>query len=113
MKPCSLSTEKKVGLYFNQNKLLKNDILAKKPKKTVMDTIKFKLQAKLDEVSVKFANQNIDISLMAIKGLVADVIIKQAYTEVNARLINIAVVDLNKENTHNKVREHNIFSIEY
>ncbi|XP_018574731.1 vacuolar protein sorting-associated protein 13 isoform X2 [Anoplophora glabripennis] len=75
-----------------------------KPKKklqaVVVETIKFKLLAELQEVSVKFANDRSNISSCAIKGIVSDIIVKDTYTQVNANLQEISVIDLNPDSLH-------------
>ncbi|KAJ8953002.1 hypothetical protein NQ318_015363 [Aromia moschata] len=66
----------------------------------IVETIKFKLKAELHEVTVKFATDKNDISSCAIKGINADIIVKDTYTQVNAKLQEIVVIDLNPQSLH-------------
>ncbi|KAF5289221.1 hypothetical protein FQR65_LT00109 [Abscondita terminalis] len=75
----------------------------KKEKSMVVETIQFKLNAQLQELSVLFACDKFDISSMTIKGLNAEVIVKASYTQVIARLDLITIFDLNKKSIHSKV----------
>lgn len=69
----------------------------------VNDTIQFKLAANLHEVGVKFSDNVKDIGFCAIKGLNTEVMIKKKYTQVNANLNEIIVMDLNSQCIHDKV----------
>ncbi|CAG9815731.1 unnamed protein product [Phaedon cochleariae] len=76
-------------------------ILKKKKKiPVVVSTIKFKLIAALKELNVKFATDATDISFCAIRGIDTTIIVKDSYTQVNARLQEIAVIDLNEQTIH-------------
>lgn len=76
----------------------------KKRKSKVVETIKFKLLAELQEVAVKFATDKSNISLCAIRGIVSNIIVKDSYTQVRANLQEIAVMDLNPDSLHKLVR---------
>ncbi|KAJ8937448.1 hypothetical protein NQ314_011837 [Rhamnusium bicolor] len=66
----------------------------------IVETIKFKLKADLQEVSVMFTTDKSNISSCAIRGINTDIIVKHTYTQINAKLIDIAVTDLNPESLH-------------
>lgn len=63
----------------------------------------FKLNAKLHELMVKFANEKNDISLCAIKGITSEVVVKKSYTQINAKLLDLIVSDLNPKSVHKQV----------
>ncbi|XP_028133900.2 intermembrane lipid transfer protein Vps13 isoform X1 [Diabrotica virgifera virgifera] len=71
-----------------------------KRKKVTVQTIKFKISAALKEVSLKIATDATDVSRMAISGANATVIVKDTYTQVNATLSDMTVMDLNKRSVH-------------
>lgn len=68
-----------------------------------MDTILFKLNAKLDQVEVKFISDLQEISLCAIKGVTSNMIVKKSYTEIKAHLLDMVITDLNQKSIHKKV----------
>jgi hypothetical protein len=65
--------------------------------------IKFKLSASLQELAVEFTTAKARISTCALKGINADIMVKDSYTQINARLNQIAIVDLNPDTIHNLV----------
>ncbi|XP_057669487.1 intermembrane lipid transfer protein Vps13 isoform X2 [Diorhabda carinulata] len=71
-----------------------------KKKKKMVETIKIKINSALKEVSVKFCSDTTDISSVAISGANATVIVKDNYTQVNATLQDITVLDLNHKSVH-------------
>ncbi|XP_044259687.1 vacuolar protein sorting-associated protein 13 isoform X2 [Tribolium madens] len=77
----------------------------KKHKETniVVETIKFKLSSTLQEVNVEFATEYERISFWALKGVHANIIVKEPYTQINANLNQIVVVDLNPKTIHNLI----------
>lgn len=78
----------------------------KKKRKNVpvlVETIKFKLNAKLKELVVEFATDSSRISSCAIRGINADVIVKEPYTQINANLQDLAIIDLNPKTVHNLI----------
>ncbi|KAF7282566.1 hypothetical protein GWI33_002356 [Rhynchophorus ferrugineus] len=80
--------------------------LLNKPRKKrdlVVESIKFKIIAKIEEVMVKFSTDKIDIASIAVRELNADVIMKSTYTQVVARLHELAVLDLNPATKHNVI----------
>lgn len=70
----------------------------------MVETIKFKLSAELQELMLKFATDKSNISSISIRGIVADIIVKETYTQVNANLQEITVVDLDPTSRHALVR---------
>jgi hypothetical protein len=75
----------------------------KKEPKVVIEMIKFKLSASLQELAVEFTTAKARISTCALKGINADIMVKDSYTQINARLNQIAIVDLNPDTIHNLV----------
>lgn len=69
----------------------------------VVESVKFKLRAALQEVTVMFATDIANISTCAIRGIDTTVIVKNTYTQVNATLKEISVIDLNPLTIHNTV----------
>lgn len=71
-----------------------------KKKQKMVETIKIKINSTLKEVSLKFCTDTTDISKMAISGANATVIVKDNYTQVNATLQDLTVLDLNQKSVH-------------
>lgn len=69
----------------------------------VVETIIFKLNAKLQEVAVTFASDARLISLWSIKGISTEIILKKPYTQINAKLRDLTIKDLNPESVHKQV----------
>ena len=67
------------------------------------DTVSFKLVANLDEIAILFTNDTRDLSLWQVKSVTADVQVRDAYTNVQARLGNLIVQDLNPRTKYPKV----------
>ncbi|KAG5886081.1 Vacuolar protein sorting-associated protein 13, partial [Gonioctena quinquepunctata] len=77
----------------------------KTPKKklpAVVGTIKFKLEAMLNEVEIQFVTDENNISSCAVRGIETTIIIKDTYTQINSMLQDIAIIDLNPK-THHKL----------
>ncbi|XP_031336343.1 vacuolar protein sorting-associated protein 13 isoform X2 [Photinus pyralis] len=77
--------------------------VVKKKKSTVIETIQFKLNANLEELSLFFATDKSNICSTAINRIFAEVIVKESYTQIIARLGLIAVTDLNEESIHSQI----------
>lgn len=75
----------------------------KRHNSVVVDTIIFKLNAKLHEVMVKFVTDSYDISLCAIKGITSEITVKKPYTQIRAKLLDLIVSDLNPKSVHKQV----------
>lgn len=70
---------------------------------TIVDSIKIKLIAKMEQVSIGIATEKRPITNMKIQNLNAGVIMKTSYTELNLKLQDIIVEDLNSETIHSTV----------
>lgn len=80
-------------------------LVAKRKKRSiVVETIKFKLSAELQELTLQFATDQTNISLVAIRGIISDIIVKETYTQVNANLQEISVIDLDPTSRYSLVR---------
>ncbi|XP_034479091.1 vacuolar protein sorting-associated protein 13 isoform X2 [Drosophila innubila] len=71
-----------------------------------VESIKMRLVANLDEVSLKLISNSRPLAMMHVKQFVSNVTLKNSYTEVNLGLKDILVEDLNPHTIH-----HNILSI--
>lgn len=69
----------------------------------VVETVLFKLHAKLQEVAVTFATDARLLSLWSIKGISTEIILKKPYTQINAKLRDLTIRDLNPESVHKEV----------
>lgn len=69
----------------------------------VVDSIKVKVVAKLEDVSVELQNEQRSIAVLEVKNLQAGVIMKTSYTDVNLRLQDIVVTDKNESSVHPKI----------
>lgn len=78
-------------------------IKKKKLPPVVVETILFKINAKLHEVLVKFVSDKKEISLFAIKGITTEIIVKKPYTQLKAKLNNLIISDLNPQSVHKEV----------
>lgn len=74
----------------------------KKPS-TIVDSIKVKVVAKMEQVAIEIENQKRPISSLKIENLHAGVIMKTSYTELILKLQDIIVTDLNTETIHSTV----------
>lgn len=68
-----------------------------------IETIIFKLIAQLDALTVKLLSDTSDIAKFDIKGVHSEVIVKKSYTHITAKLMDVAVIDLNPKTFHSKV----------
>ncbi|CAG2058200.1 unnamed protein product, partial [Timema podura] len=75
-------------------------------KKIVVETIDFKLKARLNDVNINLANRHQKLAGLVVSGVESHVIVKKSYTEVTARLKNLIILDPKPETIH-----HNILSI--
>lgn len=69
----------------------------------VVETILFKLNAKLDQVEVKFVSDRQEIAFCAITGITTEIILKKPYTHIKAKLLDLAILDLNPKSIHKQV----------
>lgn len=77
---------------------------------SIVDSIKVKVVAKMEEVAIVIENEQRPISNLQIKNLNAGVIMKTSYTELSLNLQDIIVEDLNTESIHETVNRRNHFS---
>lgn len=69
----------------------------------MVETIKFKLSANVDELAVEFTTKKEKISSWALQGIHSDIMIKASYTQINAKLDQIIIRDLNPHSIHSRV----------
>ncbi|XP_017078120.1 vacuolar protein sorting-associated protein 13 [Drosophila eugracilis] len=69
----------------------------------VVETVKVRVIANLDEVSLLLTTQSRPLAEMNVKKFVSSLIIKSSYTEVNIGLKDIQVVDLNPHTIHKNI----------
>lgn len=72
---------------------------------TIVDSIKVKVVAKMEQVAIEIENEKRPITNLKIENLTAGVIMKTSYTELSVKLQDIIVKDLNTETIHSTVRE--------
>lgn len=68
-----------------------------------VESIKMRLLANLNQLSLKLTSENRPLALMNVQKFVTDMTLKESYTEVNIGLKNIQIEDLNPETVHSKV----------
>lgn len=71
---------------------------------TIVDSIKVKVVAKMEQVAIEIENEKRPITNLRIENLNAGVIMKTSYTELTVKLQDIIVKDLNTETIHSTVR---------
>ncbi|XP_016940577.3 intermembrane lipid transfer protein Vps13 [Drosophila suzukii] len=69
----------------------------------VVETVKVRVIANLDEVGLLLTSQNRPLAEMNVKKFVSSLIIKSSYTEVNIGLKDIQVLDLNPYTIHKNI----------
>lgn len=74
----------------------------KKPS-TIVDSIKVKVLAKMEQVAIEIENDKRPITNLRIEHMNAGVIMKTSYTELTLKLQDIIVTDLNTETIHSTV----------
>lgn len=70
---------------------------------TIVDSIKVKVVAKMEQVAIEIENEKRPITNLKIENLNAGVIMKTSYTELTVKLQDIIVKDLNTETIHSTV----------
>lgn len=70
---------------------------------SIVDSIKVKVVAKMEQVAIEIENEKRPISNLRIENLTAGVIMKTSYTELTLKLQDIIVTDLNSETIHSTV----------
>lgn len=71
---------------------------------TIVDSIKVKVVAKMEQVAIEIENEKRPITNLKIENLNAGVIMKTSYTELSVKLQDIIVKDLNTETIHSTVK---------
>lgn len=74
----------------------------KKPN-PVVESIIFKLEAELHELTIKLGSDKGDVAVLDIRGLKGQVVLKKPYTQISVNLNNISVIDLNQQSLHSQV----------
>ncbi|XP_059615380.1 intermembrane lipid transfer protein Vps13 isoform X2 [Phlebotomus argentipes] len=75
----------------------------KKRRQKVVDSIKVKVVANLESVTVKIESEKRPITTLQIENLSASTIIKSSYTELCVKLKNIAITDKNPASIHTTI----------
>lgn len=70
---------------------------------TIVDSIKVRVVAKMEQVAIEIENEKRPITNLKIENLNAGVIMKTSYTELTVKLQDIIVKDLNTETIHSTV----------
>lgn len=70
---------------------------------SVVDSIKVKVVAKMEQVAIEIENEKRPITNLKIENLNAGIIMKTSYTELTLKLQDIVVKDLNTETIHSTV----------
>lgn len=83
-----------------EQNITKESKLTQKPLSRMVDSIKIRVIAKLEKVSVELKNEKRSLSLLEIHNLQASVITKSSYTEVVVKLEDINIRDMNPETIH-------------
>lgn len=71
---------------------------------SIVDSIKVKVMAKMEQVSIEVENEKRPLTNLKIRNLNAGVIMKTSYTELTVKLQDIVVEDLNTDTIHSTVR---------
>ncbi|TDG48268.1 hypothetical protein AWZ03_005223 [Drosophila navojoa] len=72
-------------------------------KKLIVDTVKMRMIANIEAISLKLTSRKRPLSLMQVKHFVTNITLKDSYTEVNIGLKDIVMLDLNPNTIHTKI----------
>lgn len=72
---------------------------------SIVDSIKVKVVAKMEQVAIEIENERRPITSLRIENMNAGVIMKTSYTELTLKLQDITVTDLNSETIHSTVNK--------
>lgn len=97
------ATQRMLSTIREEGSTRQTSITSKKSSRILIDTIDLKLRAHLGEISVTISNRMRSVGKLLIKGGDTAVIMKRSYTQVDAKLTNMEVVDLRPDIKHNKV----------
>lgn len=70
---------------------------------SIVDSIKIKVIAQMEQVAIEMENEKRPITNMKIQNLDVGIVMKTSYTELTAKLQDIIVEDLNTETIHSRV----------
>uniref|UniRef100_A0A182VBQ3 Vacuolar protein sorting-associated protein 13 n=1 Tax=Anopheles merus TaxID=30066 RepID=A0A182VBQ3_ANOME len=70
---------------------------------TSKDSIKVRVMAKLEDVTVELQNDKRSLAVLEVKNLTSSVIMKTSYTEIKLRLEDIVLTDTNPATIHSKI----------
>uniref|UniRef100_A0A182NLZ6 Vacuolar protein sorting-associated protein 13 n=1 Tax=Anopheles dirus TaxID=7168 RepID=A0A182NLZ6_9DIPT len=70
---------------------------------TSKDSIKIRVVAKLEDVTVELQNDKRSLAVLEVKNLTSSVIMKTSYTEIKLRLEDIVLTDTNPATIHSKI----------
>lgn len=70
---------------------------------SIVDSIKVKVVAQMEQVAIEMENEKRPITNMKIQNLDVGIVMKTSYTELTAKLQDIIVDDLNSESIHSRV----------
>ncbi|CAH1965913.1 unnamed protein product [Acanthoscelides obtectus] len=83
------NAQKVVGAHSNRKK-----------KSAHVETIKFKLIVHLNELTLQFETDKSNISSCSVQGINTTIILKESYTEVEAKLMDVVIIDLDPNTLH-------------
>ncbi|XP_029725509.1 intermembrane lipid transfer protein Vps13 isoform X2 [Aedes albopictus] len=76
---------------------------ANRKRLSIVDSIKIRVKAKLEDVTVELQNDKRSIAVLEVQNLTSSAIVKSSYTEVNIRLEDIVLTDINPATIHTKI----------
>ncbi|EAT37516.1 AAEL010508-PA [Aedes aegypti] len=76
---------------------------ANRKRLSIVDSIKIRVEAKLEDVTVELQNDKRSIAVLEVQNLTSSAIVKSSYTEVNIRLKDIVLTDTNPATIHTKI----------
>ncbi|XP_065079310.1 intermembrane lipid transfer protein Vps13 isoform X3 [Ochlerotatus camptorhynchus] len=76
---------------------------ANRKRLSIVDSIKIRVVAKLEDVTVELQNDKRSIAVLEVQNLTSSAIVKSSYTEVNIRLQDIVLRDTNPASIHKKI----------
>ncbi|XP_053672745.1 intermembrane lipid transfer protein Vps13 [Anopheles nili] len=76
---------------------------ASRKRQSIVDSIKIRVIAKLEDVTVELQNDKRSLAVLEVKNLTSSVIMKTSYTEIKLRLEDIVLTDTNPATIHSKI----------
>ncbi|XP_055612800.1 intermembrane lipid transfer protein Vps13-like, partial [Uranotaenia lowii] len=95
-----------------------NTVASKGPnrkRKSIVDSIKIKVVAKMEDVAVELQNDKRSIAVLEVQNLTCSAIMKTSYTEISIHLQDIILTDMNPASIHTKILSiigHNALKVE-